>query len=92
MREKLPKQDEEEGQGDAEGDVADAGDDEGLAAGVGVGLFAVPETDEGVGAETHPFPAQVDKEQVVRQGDHQHGEDEEVQIAEIPDIILSRPA
>ena len=40
-----------------------------------------------VGAEPHPFPAQVDKQQVVRQRDHQHGKDKQVQVAEIPDVI-----
>ncbi len=84
---KTVKQDEQQGQGHPEGDVADAGDDEGLAAGIGIGLFGVPEADEGVGTEPHPFPAQVDKDQVVGHGDHQHGKDKEVQVAEIPDII-----
>ena len=58
---------------------------------VGVFRVPVPEADEGVGAETHPFPAQVEKQQVVRQGDHQHGEDEEVQVAEIPGVVLIFP-
>ena len=35
----APEPGDEEGQGDAEGHVADAGDDKGLAAGIGVGLF-----------------------------------------------------
>ncbi len=81
------KQGEKQGQGHPEGHVADAGDDKGLAAGVGIVLLGVPEADEGVGTEPHPFPAQVDKEQIVRQGDDQHGEDEEIQVAEVADVI-----
>ncbi len=61
--------------------------DEGLAAGIGIGHVGIPEADQGVGAESHPFPTQVDEDEVVSQGDHQHGEDKEVQVAEIADVI-----
>ena len=81
------EQEEQQGQGHPEGHVADAGDDEGLAAGIGIGHVGIPEADQGVGTESDPFPPQVDKDQVVRQRDHQHGKDKEVQVAEIPDII-----
>ena len=84
---KIAEIDKKQGQGDAEGDIADAGADEGLAAGVGVGLIPVPEADQGIGAEAHAFPAQVNEDQAVRHGDHQHGEDEEVQVTEIADVI-----
>ena len=83
----TPEQEEQQGQRHPEGHVADAGDDEGLAAGIDIGLFGVPEADEGVGTEPHSFPAQVDKDQVVGHRDHQHGKDKQVQIAEIPDVI-----
>ena len=44
---------------DAEADIADAGDDKGLAAGGGILRIPVPEADQGIGAKTDPFPAQV---------------------------------
>ena len=53
--------------GDAEGGIADAGDDEGLAPGGGVLLLRVPEADQGVGAETDPLPPQVEQRQVLGQ-------------------------
>ncbi len=72
--------------GDAEGGVADAGDDEGLAPGGGVLLLRVPEADQGVGAEADPLPPQVEQRQVLGQDQGQHGEDEDVQQGEVAGV------
>jgi hypothetical protein len=51
---------EEPDHGDPEADIADTVDDESLASGSGVLGICVPEADEGIGAETDPFPPNIE--------------------------------
>ena len=74
----------QEGAEDAEreAEIADAVDDERLQrGGVGRGLV-VPETDQEVGREPDPFPAEEHLHQAVGGHQHQHGEGEQRQIGE----------
>ncbi len=71
---------EEQSDAQRETDVADAGDDKGLLAGVGSGLLAKVETDQQVRAETHAFPPH-EHQGVVGGGDQQqHHEEEKVEV------------
>ena len=72
--------------------IPDAVDDEGLFAGVGGRLFLVPEADQEIGAEPHPFPADEKEEKVIGGDQNQHEEDEEIQIGEITGIVADRRA
>ena len=78
---------EEKRHGHAETDIPQPGHDERLLSGRGLHRIAVPETDEGIGTESHTLPSQVDENEAVRQGDHQHGKGEQVQVAEISNEI-----
>ena len=62
--------------------VTNAIDDEGFLSRVRGGLALEVKTDQKVGAEPHAFPAHEHHQVVVRQNQHQHGEHEEVQVAE----------
>src|SRR5947207_9219890 len=62
--------------------VADAIDDERFFPSVGSRLFQEIETDQQVAAKADAFPANKHEEHVVRQNEHQHGEHEEIQLAE----------
>jgi hypothetical protein len=53
-------------------EVTDAVRDEGLLAGVRVGVLGVPEADEQVGAEAHTFPAHEHEQQVLAHDQHEH--------------------
>ena len=53
---------------------------------VGIFLLLVPEADQGVGAETDPFPAQVEQRQILGQHQQQHGGDKQVEQGEIADM------
>ncbi len=79
---------EEPEHGDGEKDIADPGDEEGLAPGVGVLPLLVPVADQAVGAEADPLPAEEEQQQVVGEDDGQHGEDEEVEQREEARIVL----
>jgi hypothetical protein len=73
-------------QGDQQAGVADAVDDNGLLAGDGVAhaVFALiePEADQQVGAQTDPFPAHEQHQEVVGRHQHHHGGDEQVEVNE----------
>ena len=68
--------------GEQEADITDAVVDEGLLAGRGGGLLLEPEGHQPVGADAHAFPTDEGQQQVVRQHQQQHGEDEQVQVDE----------
>ena len=69
--------------GDHQADVADHVDHEGLDAGVGGGRAPVPERDEQVGGGAHEGPAHDQQHEVGRQDQHEHREDEEVEVGEV---------
>jgi hypothetical protein len=66
--------------GDEEAEVADAVGDEGLLARGRVLLFGEPEADEQVAAEADALPADEEQRHAVAQDEHQHREDEQVQV------------
>ena len=69
---------------EAEAEIADAVDDKGFQRG-GIGRWlVVPETDEEVGRQPDPFPAEKHLHQAVGGHQHQHGEAEQRQIGEEP--------
>ena len=65
-----------------EAGVADAVDDEGLLARVRGRLAQEVESDQQVAAQPHAFPADEQQQVVVGQHQRQHGEHEQVQVAE----------
>ena len=65
-----------------ESGVADAVDDECLVGGVAGRLAMEIETDQQIRAQAHAFPAHEHQDVVVRQDQRQHGEHEQVQVAE----------
>ena len=65
-----------------EAGVADAIDDEGFFARIGSGLLEEIETDQQVTAEPHAFPTHKEEQQIVGEDQREHGEHEEVQVAE----------
>ena len=67
--------------------VPDAVDDEGLFAGVGGRFFLIPEADQEIRAEPHPFPPDEKEEKVVGGDENQHEENEKIQIGEITGIV-----
>ena len=73
----------EQGQGGHETEIAHPGHEKGLAPGIHVDELVVPEADQGKRAKPHPFPAQKQEDQIVGQGDDQHEEHEQVEIAEV---------
>ena len=73
---------EDQEDGEQEADVADPVVDEGLLAGRGGRLALEPEGHQPVGADAHALPAHEGEQQVVRQHQEQHGEDEQVQVDE----------
>ena len=77
---------------DQHAEIADAVDDERLLARVGVGLLGVPEADQEIGAEAHPFPAHEEHRQARTQHQHQHEDDEQVEIREVTARNPGRPA
>ena len=69
---------------EAEAEIADTVDHEGLDGGrVGRGLV-IPETDEQIGGKADAFPAEEHLHQVIGRHQHQHGEGEQRQISEEP--------
>ena len=66
-----------------EADIAHAVYDESLVSGLAVLDILVPETNEEVGAEAHAFPTEEREEQVVREHEHDHAEQEEVDVGEV---------
>ncbi len=62
--------------------VADAVDDESFLARVRSRFAQEIETDQQIAAEPHAFPADEKQQQIIRQHQDQHGEHEQVQIAE----------
>ncbi len=63
-------------------EIADAVDDKGLAAGIGVIVILIPEADEKIGTEAHAFPADEHHEKIVRRHQEEHGKDEQIQVNE----------
>jgi len=66
--------------------VGDAVDQEGLGRGTGGGRFAEPISDQQIAAGTHTFPKRVHHQQVVRQNQHRHREDESAKDGKVPGI------
>ncbi len=60
--------------------------DESLVGGIAGAPPLVPEADEEVGAQPHPLPAHEEQEVIVRQDEHQHGKQEQVEIREVPGV------
>ena len=73
---------EQQEQADGHGRIADPGNDEGLARGITVVRIVVPEPDQQVAAQSDAFPAQIQQEQIIAEHEQQHGEDEQVHVAE----------
>ena len=73
-----------------EAEVADPVHDERLLAGVRIRLDAVPEADQQVGAESHPFPADEHHRHGAAQHQHQHEHDEEVEVREVARVAVVR--
>ena len=69
-----------------EADVADDVDHERLHAGLGRGLAPVPEADQRVGGEADERPADDQQDEVARQDQQQHREDEEVEVGKEPRV------
>ena len=63
-------------------EVTDSVRDEGLLASHGRAVARVPERDQEVRARSHAFPAEEGDEQVLAEDEHQHAEDEQVQVQE----------
>ena len=62
--------------------IADAIDDESLdRRRIGAGLL-IPEANQQVGSQAHPFPAKKHLHQIVRRHQHQHGKGEQAEIGE----------
>jgi hypothetical protein len=57
-----------------------------IAAALALGLLE-PETDQQIGGEAHPFPAEEHLDEVVRRHQHQHGEGEQREIGEEARLI-----
>ena len=76
---------------DQESEVADAVDDECLLAGVSVRLVVEPEPNQQVGAEPDPLPADEQHRIVGAQDQHQHEEDEQIQVREVPRVSRVLP-
>src|SRR5206468_11494479 len=72
--------------GDQEPEVADAVHDERLLSGVRVRLIEIPESDEQIRAETHPFPPDEHHWIARAHHEHEHEGDEQVEIREVPGV------
>ena len=76
--------DKEEKDADQESEISHPVDDEGLLPRVRGGILFIPEPDQQVGAEAHPFPSHEQEQQAVSRHQKEHHEDEEVQVDEEP--------
>ena len=79
---------------EAEAEVPHPVDDERLLARDDGGLLLVPEADEQIGAEPDRLPEDVEEEEVVGEDQHDHREDEQVQIREeagVPVVAVHVP-
>ena len=74
---------------DAEGkaEVADAVDHKGLDGGGAGGGLLVPETDQQIGRQPHPFPAEEQLHEVGGGHQRQHGEGEQREVGEEPRLV-----
>ena len=70
-----------------ESPVADAVDNEGFLAGIGRGLFLIPEADQQVRTEPDAFPPDEHHEEVRAQHEHEHERREQVQVGEVPRVL-----
>ncbi len=77
-----PEVDPDHGDTEAEAEVADAVDDEGLLGRAGRRGLLVPEADEQVAAQADRLPADVQQQEVVGQDQQQHAEHEQVEVGE----------
>jgi hypothetical protein len=68
--------------------VAHAVDDEGFHAGGGFLVVLVPEADQQVGSQAHPFPAGEEHDHVLAQDQHEHEEQKQVEIGEVARLAL----
>jgi hypothetical protein len=67
--------------------IADPVDDESLLPRVRGGFFLVPEPDQEVRTQAHPFPAHKHQEKIVRGNQDEHEEDEKVEVGKVPGEI-----
>ena len=72
--------------------IADPVDDEGLLAGVGGRFLLIPEADQEIRTEPHPFPADEHEEKIVGRNQDEHEEDEEVEVGEVAGEVPDRRA
>ena len=63
--------------------VPDPVDNKRLLAGAGLLIVGVPEADQQVGAQPHPFPTDKQQQQVLGHDQHQHGGGKQVEIGKI---------
>ena len=63
--------------------IAHAGHDERLARRRAVRGIAVPEADQQIAAQSHAFPAQQEKQEIVPQQQRDHRCDEQIHVGEV---------
>ena len=87
---KTPEGHQDQEHPEDEAKVANAIGEERLLAGVRRALLLIPETDEQVGTEPHPFPSHEHHQEVAPQDEHEHEEAEQVQVAEEARVAAPR--
>ncbi len=79
----CPKVRENQENSQEEPEISHAVDDEGLLARVGGRIFLEPETDQQIGTEPNPFPANEHQQKIVGQNEIEHHEHKEIEIGEV---------